>query len=660
MDPKILFNRVEYKKILTFKIVSQITQILNDFSKYEEIQLIDQSPFSLIFSAYNIRKFRREAIKIVNFEPRKLEILQVVRKEAIPIKNIQKHPNIIQIYDEQFVEKEGNTFLVIEMELYEKNLDEIMEEMRVKGQQFEFNQMIHLVITLLDGLTAIHQAGSVHRNIKASNIVLKDGVYKYTDYSLPNLCYPLLKSRYGTPMFIGPEVMKNEGYKQQTDIYCLGFLLMKMDNISLMKYNIYEGEQEDKNKQIMRIHYDAFTKNKLPEDFAINKDSFFYPFIMSMIQSSFTLRKNTKFYLEKLLIYLKDQFKPIPVIYSYKPDFDFIFQKQFKDLDETEISIKEKEIVEDKKHIFKFINFKNEDADIINIAKHFYQKKNFYTHFCLECNNREISDKALQTLSESFKQQNKLIDIQLNFNFNNKFTDVSLNSLTEQLKPHVILQRLHLNFNYNYQFSNQAVVNLFDSVGNYINLKDFLLNLRGNSEFTPQAFNLLCSKFQDMQNLQKLSLIFSCQKKLKDDSMSYLASYLKFLFNLTYFNLELQCTWMVTDDGYIQLLDSVESLQKLEYLRLLFDCNKNFTNETLKKLDKTLQQLRHLKELHLSYQQNDKFQALYKEDIMEKIEAKNYNAYSVQFKSKYEFRIEDYQREVEKSEIFESYQKFIV
>lgn len=57
-----------------------------------------------------------------------------------------------------------------------------MNDMRGKGKKFDFNHMILLVITLLDGLNAIHDSGSVHRNIKASNIAIKDGVYKFSNY----------------------------------------------------------------------------------------------------------------------------------------------------------------------------------------------------------------------------------------------------------------------------------------------------------------------------------------------------------------------------------------------------------------------------------------------------------------------------------------------
>lgn len=67
----------------------------------------------------------------------------------------------------------------------------------------------------------------------------------------------------------------------KTDVYCLGFVLMKMDNIEKFKYN--RSGDEVNNKSLMRKHYESFVKGGLPEESNFNKNSFFFPLIADMI-----------------------------------------------------------------------------------------------------------------------------------------------------------------------------------------------------------------------------------------------------------------------------------------------------------------------------------------------------------------------------------------
>lgn len=70
-----LFKEVSHPQILSIKIVQLMVGILKSFNIYEEIKLIGQSCFSLVFSGYNIKKFRPEAIKVISFEQKKKEAI---------------------------------------------------------------------------------------------------------------------------------------------------------------------------------------------------------------------------------------------------------------------------------------------------------------------------------------------------------------------------------------------------------------------------------------------------------------------------------------------------------------------------------------------------------------------------------------------------------
>lgn len=103
------------------------------------------------------------------------------------------------------------------------------------------------------GILHIHSKGIIHRDIKCLNILLTNSnqTLKLGDMSeslvLDNKDYIKTNTMVGTPLSLSPEVVKNQGYDQRSDIWGLGVALYTLaclqppfyeDNLSALMQSI--------------------------------------------------------------------------------------------------------------------------------------------------------------------------------------------------------------------------------------------------------------------------------------------------------------------------------------------------------------------------------------------------------------------------------------
>jgi serine/threonine-protein kinase len=133
------------------------------------------------------------------------------------------HPNLLPIFEEG--EAEGRNYLIVR---YAEggSLDNRIRE----SGALDVDATIRLAEQLASGLDALHDAGLVHRDVKASNVVFDaDGKGMLTDFGLAKgRAYTILTRPgqvLGTAEYLAPELVRGERATPAADVYALGCMV---------------------------------------------------------------------------------------------------------------------------------------------------------------------------------------------------------------------------------------------------------------------------------------------------------------------------------------------------------------------------------------------------------------------------------------------------
>src|SRR3954471_18185309 len=134
-----------------------------------------------------------------------------------------QHPHAIAVYD--VAEDDGQPWLVMEY-LPSKSLSTVLSERGTLSPR----DVASIGEQVASALTAAHNAGIVHRDIKPGNILLGDeGVVKITDFGISRATGDVTVTATGmlagTPAYLAPEVAKGYDPGSPSDVFSLGSTL---------------------------------------------------------------------------------------------------------------------------------------------------------------------------------------------------------------------------------------------------------------------------------------------------------------------------------------------------------------------------------------------------------------------------------------------------
>jgi len=163
------------------------------------------------------------AIKII--DKSKVEDMNDITREIEIMQKVQ-HKNIIQLFEVLDEPKKMN--LVMELVTGGELFDRIV----AKGNYTE-KDAATTILTLCEALKHLHDKKIVHRDLKPENILYKskddDAPIKLADFGLAREVAAngvMMKTACGTPGYVAPEILKNEGYDSPAvDMWSVGVIL---------------------------------------------------------------------------------------------------------------------------------------------------------------------------------------------------------------------------------------------------------------------------------------------------------------------------------------------------------------------------------------------------------------------------------------------------
>jgi serine/threonine-protein kinase len=201
--------------------------------RYLILARLGEGGMGRVYAAEHVKMNRQCAIKVMN--PSLMNDAESSTRFAREASNAARilHPNVAAVFD--FGESDKTVYLVMEY------VDgEPLSDMLAREGALAPRRAIDIARQIADGLSAAHELGLIHRDLKPDNVIVtrkRDGkeIAKVVDFGIAKAVSDspqdaLTRSGLviGTPEFMSPEQLLGDPVDARTDIYSLGCMLFQM------------------------------------------------------------------------------------------------------------------------------------------------------------------------------------------------------------------------------------------------------------------------------------------------------------------------------------------------------------------------------------------------------------------------------------------------
>ncbi len=203
-------------------------------SDYVLVRAIGRGTHYTLYQAVDPRRGQMVVIKILHVtpdapesgaDPNLASVLETrLQREAHALSSLS-HPGIPAIYE--MGEQDGHPFLIMEY-LVGHPLRQHLDQ-----RSLTMPQTLDILSQAADAIDAVHAEGILHRDIRASNIMLlHDGRVKLVEFGLArqpgDTTVTLMGALVGEPAYMAPEQLRGSPATPQSDLWALGVLLYEM------------------------------------------------------------------------------------------------------------------------------------------------------------------------------------------------------------------------------------------------------------------------------------------------------------------------------------------------------------------------------------------------------------------------------------------------
>jgi serine/threonine protein kinase/tetratricopeptide (TPR) repeat protein len=184
------------------------------------LEKVGAGAYGSVYRAWDTRLDREVALKLLPTEAGSTSSASPIIEEGRLLAKV-RHPNVATIYGAEMIDQRIGLWM-------EFVKGQTLEALLRSGHQFSVTDVARLV-QLCHAVSAVHAAGLVHRDIKAQNVMrADDGRVVLMDFGTGRAQGDATMPAAGTPLYLAPEVFRNEPATPQSDIYAIGVLLYRL------------------------------------------------------------------------------------------------------------------------------------------------------------------------------------------------------------------------------------------------------------------------------------------------------------------------------------------------------------------------------------------------------------------------------------------------
>ncbi len=217
------------------RVIAAGTQL----GQYKIISMLGAGGMGEVYLAEDTRLGRKVALKLLapelTLDQRGLKRFEQEARAASAL----NHPNILTIYE--FGEAEGLHFIASEY------VDGATLRAKMAAREMDLNTAVEIAIQIASALSAAHEGGIIHRDIKPDNVIVRnDGLVKVLDFGIAKLAERRLGETarrtgstvtssisevglvIGTARYMSPEQARGVEIDARSDIFSLGSVMYEM------------------------------------------------------------------------------------------------------------------------------------------------------------------------------------------------------------------------------------------------------------------------------------------------------------------------------------------------------------------------------------------------------------------------------------------------